>query len=452
MASRVVDFLEGSTVGNGLRPMLRAGFADPKFLAAQEAFFEQCDADEVLNFDGLLRVVFREVVAGGECFVRMRERDMDAPENRHLVAPLQLQAIPGEMVPTNDHTLETVCGIKTNGLGRRIAYKFYNKHPGEFLMNNPAAPTLSFVPSSSVCHVFRKGEPGQIRGEPWLVRGLIALHDLDAYQDAELVRKKMAAMPVFFIETPTDLNKQPGPAGVSDGTDGNPEGTPLDTEGNVWIQEDPIAIMPELKPGGVVPVAPGWKVNPSIPADVGPNYDVFVRRQLQRICAGVNVPYELVTGDTPVGANERMMRIRVQAYYQLVRQWRAMLVRQFCTPVWNRFIDALVSNGWQPTDGTVDDYRRVEWIGDPVPQTHPTQDVQADIMAVRAGFKTRAQVIRERGGDPDRMLAQRAAECAASDELGIFFDSDARFNLWEKMPAPDADGIANAPPNASGEN
>lgn len=424
MASRVVDFIVASV--GAMRPMLPPGLNDPAFLAAMNDWFHQCDADGILNFFSKQRVIMREVVTAGECFVRMRPRDPD--RDTDLTVPLQLQEQPSEMVPVHDHTLETVSGIQTNGIGRRTAYRFYNKHPGELLTTiNAGALTTSFIPASDVCHVYLKNQPGQMRGEPWLVRGLIALHDLDAYQDAELVRKKMAAMPVFFIETPTDINKQPGPASVSDGTDGHEAGTPLDIDGHPWVAEDPIAVMPQLAPGAVIPVAPGWKVNPSIPADVGPQYDMFVRRQLQRICAGVNVPYELVTGDTPPGANERMMRIRVQAYYQLVREWREMLVRQFCVPAWNRFIDALVATGWQPSAGTIDDYRRVEWVGDPVPQTHPVQDVEADVLAIRANIKTWSQVVRERGGDPDRMLMQRAEELRKFDALGIVSDSDPRY-------------------------
>lgn len=424
MASRVVDFIVASV--GAMRPMLPPGLSDATFLRAMRDWFHQCDADGILDFYSKQRVIMREVVTAGECFIRLRPRDPDLDPG--LAVPLQLQEQPSEMVPVNDHSLETISGIKTNGIGRRTAYRFYTKHPGELLTTvNPGAPLTVFVPAADVCHVYLKNQPGQMRGEPWLVRGLIALHDLDAYQDAELVRKKMAAMPVFFIQTPTDTQRQPGPAGVSDGTDGFEAGTPLNADGTEWVAEDPVAIMPQLAPGAVIPVAPGWEVKPSIPADVGPGYDSFMRRQLQRICAGVNVPYELVTGDTPSGANERMMRLRIQAYYQLVREWRDMLVRQFCIPAWNRFIDALVANGWQPTDGTVDDYRRVEWVGDPIPQTHPVQEVQADVLAVRGGIKTLSQVIRERGGDPDRVMAQRADELRKLDALGIMLDTDPRY-------------------------
>jgi capsid protein len=50
-----------------------------------------------------------------------------------------------------------------------------------------------------VIHLFRPLRPGQIRGEPWLARALVKLNELDQYDDAELVRKKTAAMFAGFI-------------------------------------------------------------------------------------------------------------------------------------------------------------------------------------------------------------------------------------------------------------
>ena len=55
------------------------------------------------------------------------------------------------------------------------------------------------VPASEIMHLFRPLRPGQIRGEPWLARALVKLNELDQYDDAELVRKKTAAMFAGFV-------------------------------------------------------------------------------------------------------------------------------------------------------------------------------------------------------------------------------------------------------------
>ncbi|MBM3605035.1 MAG: phage portal protein, partial [Alphaproteobacteria bacterium] len=226
-----------------------------------------------------------------------------------------------------------------------------------------------------------------------------------------------------------DVSSPSAPVGVSDGTDGNPEGTPLDAAGNVWKPEDPVHLMPELAPGAYVPVAPGYKVNAALPKEVGQTYDVFVRRQLQRICATVGAPYELVTGDTPPGANERMMRIRIMDFFAQVLIWRRVMIRQFCNPAWRAFVLAAYASGkWTPKAGTtLQDYLRVEWRGAPMPIVNPFQENQADTLAIRSGYKTWSEVVRDRGGDPDLVLAERVAELKKIKSLGIVMDSDPRY-------------------------
>ncbi|ETZ07403.1 phage portal protein, lambda family [Holospora obtusa F1] len=63
-------------------------------------------------------------------------------------------------------------------------------------MKNCLSQTVNlsaFLPSE-VLHMYKPLRPGQICGEPWLSRVLLKLYELDQYDDAELVRKKTAAM------------------------------------------------------------------------------------------------------------------------------------------------------------------------------------------------------------------------------------------------------------------
>jgi len=82
------------------------------------------------------------------------------------------------------------------------------------------------VPAAEVMHLFRPLRPGQIRGEPWLARALVKLNELDQYDDAELVRKKTAAMFAGFItrlapKTTCSAKARPMPTG-SRWPDSNP--------------------------------------------------------------------------------------------------------------------------------------------------------------------------------------------------------------------------------------
>jgi capsid protein len=54
----------------------------------------------------------------------------------------------------------------------------------------------------------------------------------------------------------------------------------------------------------------------------------------------------------------------------------------------------------------------------------PGKEVGAYKAAVRAGFKTQAQVVAESGGDLEDLLVSRAAEVDRSEQLGLQFDTN----------------------------
>jgi capsid protein len=60
------------------------------------------------------------------------------------------------------------------------------------------------VPASEVLQIYEKvrGRPGQVHGVPRLASSLIKLRDLDEYEEAELVRKKIEACFTAFVKGP----------------------------------------------------------------------------------------------------------------------------------------------------------------------------------------------------------------------------------------------------------
>nr|MDT0253424.1 hypothetical protein [Endozoicomonas sp.] len=102
---------------------------------------------------------------------------------------------------------------------------------------------------------------------------------------------------------------------------------------------------------------------------------------------------------------------------------------QFCRPVWNRWLDMAVLNGsLDIPDYSVKQraYRRVKWIAHGWPYMHPVQDMQAQKMAVRSGFKSRSEVVSEQGYDSEQIDAEISADNRRSDGLDLKYDSDAR--------------------------
>jgi capsid protein len=71
-------------------------------------------------------------------------------------------------------------------------------------------------------------------------------------------------------------------------------------------------------------------------------------------------------------------------------------------------------------------YYDVKWIPPGFAWVDPLKDIKAQIMAVRAGFKSRAEVVSEQGYDVEGTDAEIAADNARADSLGNKYDSDPR--------------------------
>ena len=139
-------------------------------------------------------------------------------------------------------------------------------------------PAVDAVGLQRVVHLYEPLRPGQLRGLPALTQVLIKLRDLDAYDDATLVRVGLANLFAMFVtRAPGD-----GAAAVDPLTG---QGFDYDAEGRPMIP---------LEPGLVQELAPGEDVKFSEPPDPS-GYSDFVGAQLQAVAIGAGLPYEVMT-------------------------------------------------------------------------------------------------------------------------------------------------------------
>ncbi|MGD7298388.1 phage portal protein, partial [Ralstonia pseudosolanacearum] len=207
-----IEAFVANAVGTGIKPQSLS--TDNAFKADVQALWRdwtaEADAAGQTDFYGLQALACRAMLEGGECLIRLRPR---RPEDG-LAVPLQLQLLEAEHLPMTlnvDLPSGNVVrsGIEFDGLGRRVAYHLYRSHPDDGRlspMSGQGGLDTVRVDASEIIHLYRVLRPGQIRGEPWLSRALVKLHELDQYDDAELVRKKTAAMFAGFVtrQSPED--------------------------------------------------------------------------------------------------------------------------------------------------------------------------------------------------------------------------------------------------------
>jgi lambda family phage portal protein len=407
-----------STVGWGIRPKASGRNAE-RVAEIWKRWGEtmECDAAGRLTFYGLQRLVMRTVVESGEALVRRRWR---RPEDG-LAVPLQLQVLEPDYLDTSKDGMTGVAGgpivqgIEFDRVGRRVAYWLFDQHPGSTQMQMGNVISRR-IPADSILHIYDQERPGQVRGPSWFASVDLRLHDFDEFEDATLLKQKIAACMAAFVTDTAGDNAPLGGGGTDAAT-----GQPLDA----------------FEPGMILNLPPGKQVTVANPPTAS-DFSAYSATQLRGVAAGLGVTYEDLTGDYShvTFSSARMGRV---AHMADVHDWRwNMLIPQFCVPAWQWMLDAMILSG-EAVDATP-----AEWTPPPVPMLDPGTETEAAMKAVRTGQMTLDEMVREQGFDPDTHWKEYAAGMQRLDKLGIVLDSDPR----KTTAAGQAQSVTTPPPAA----
>ena len=396
-AVNAIESWAANVVGDGIKPnsTIRAAARKEAIQKLWLAWTDEADAEGLTDFYGLQRRAAREVFMTGEVFFRLRPR---RPQDG-LKVPLQLQMLPAEMLPLH-HTAPAQNGnrvrqgIEFDRVGRRVAYHFLRRHPGD--ATDPGlVGEIVRVPAAEVIHVIDPVEAGQLRGASRFAPAIVKLFLLDQYDDAELDRKKVAAMYAMFVTSPA------------------PENPLAPTDDDI-----------EVAPGQVVRLDPGEDVTVGQPAESGATYEPFQYRTLLQVSAALGIPYAYLANDMVKG-NFSNSRLALIEFRRRVSAWQhSVLVYQLCRPVWQRWMDTAAFAGALHLPGYEkrrDEYLRCDWLPTKWDWVDPLKDANAEIAQIEAGLKSRTQAIAERGYDAEQVDAEIAQERARERRLGLDF-------------------------------
>ena len=375
------------------------------------------DADGRHDLTGLQKLVMRTVVESGECLIRRRYRRIEDG----FPLPLQLQILEPDFLdsfkdgPTPNGG-RIVQGVEFDALGRRAGYWLYREHPGSTSLASSARfGASSRIPAADVLHVFKSSRPGQVRAPSWFAPVLLRFKDFDEFEDATLMKQKIAAC-LAVITSDTD-----GSAPALGSTD---EATPE---------------IDSLEPGMILNVPPGRDVQVVQPPSVR-EYADYSKTSLRAIATGIGVSYEDLTGDytgMPFSA-ARMSRLR---HFARVEDWRwRMLIPQLCDPVWGWAMEASAIMGFPVIPST-------DWTAPPLPMIDPANEALGALRNVRTGISTLSEEIRARGYDPARFLDELENDFKELDRRGLVLDCDPRkmTQAGQSQAAPTKTDAASAP-------
>jgi lambda family phage portal protein len=395
-ATKALSELVSGVFGTGIRPV----WGKSTRAAWKTWAEEECDAEGQLDFHGLQRLIGNCFFESGEVLVRFRIR---RPEDG-LRVPLQLQVLEPDFLDSSRMGVVegnlVIGGVAFDRLGRRVGYWLFPEHPGEVAIV-PKSLQSRFVPATEVVHLYSKDRPGQVRGVPQCAPVILKHRDFADYQEAELMRKKIEACFAVFVRGDDDSLSI---GALKDAPAGSATGTPKSET---------------LRPGMIKYLKGAEDVsfaNPTPSASGGQ----FESGMLHTMAAGWRLTYERMTGDfskvnySSARAGENLFRDYVEQV-----QWLTvipMLLRSVTTrwAVTAKLAGVIADGEERPTDWTTPRLRYVD----------PAKEIKADKEAMLGGLKSWREGLRERGYDPDQVLAELIEERKAFAAAGLLVDTN----------------------------
>jgi lambda family phage portal protein len=191
-----------------------------------------------------------------------------------------------------------VQGVEFDALGRRVAYWLFPEHPGSTstVTARAAHRHSNRMPASEILHLGESTDrAGQVRAATWLAALLLPAKDLDEYEDAQLMKQKIAACLAVITSD-------------EDGS-GSPLGTADDTHAGI----------DQLEPGAILNVPPGRNIEVVQPPSVN-EYGAYVTARTAN-AKGVGLSYEDYSGDYS-NVNFSSARMARLEHYENVYDWR----------------------------------------------------------------------------------------------------------------------------------
>lgn len=391
-ASKAVNVVVANTVGEGIRGTVR-GRSSGRSKALQDlwqlwAETGMCDATGRHNLYGLQQLAMRTIVESGEVLIiKEVRRGQRVPVMLRVIEPDHLDTSKDAQQIGGNRVME---GIEYDATGRPVAYYVFPEHPGDRVSYRDGQRDSVRVPADNVIHVFRQDRPGQNRGVPWGASIMVRLKDLDDYEDAQLLRQKIAACFSAFV---TDID------GVQNGQQ--------------------LSISDKIEPGSIEILPPGRSIQFATPP-AAQGYSEYMRSMLHSIASGFGITYESLTGDLSQ-VNFSSARMGWLEFQRNLDQWRwNMLIPQMLGRVWEWFQQGAVLTGADA------DLATMEWTAPRREMIDPGKEIAAMRDAVRAGFCSLSEAQRMLGYDPAKLLEEYKSDANKLDELGLVFDTDPR--------------------------
>lgn len=404
---RMLDVLTSHVVGTGILTVPNTGSdrLDNQAKLVFEEWSECADVEGFLDWPGMQALAVRSMVEGGDTVLRFIDIRLDEAGRS---VPFRLLGLEGDQIDTTRDAIAAAggdrsvrLGVQLGEWGRREGLHLFESHPGEMVIGSGRSNLVAW---GDLSHVFRPLRWGQVRGVPWFAAILLNAREVQDLIEATLVKARTEACFAGFIKRGSG-SISPLARQAKDDADGKK--------------------LTRIEPGMLADIGDG-EISFASPSSQTAFGEVYMTA-MQAMAAGSGITYDQLTGDLRQ-ANYSSLRAGKIEFRRLVEQiqW-TVLVPQLLAPVHRRVIDRAI------LAGKLRDRRngyRLDHIMPAVEPIDPKKDLEADILAVRAGRLSPQEFIGAWGRDWRQVVADTASFFEHLDRQrgggGLALDIDGR--------------------------
>lgn len=428
--SGIVEVSSGGVVGAGLRMASRPdadvlGWTQEyatRWARKVESRFRawakkprECDAGGSMNFAQQQQAAYASYMAYGEIVALMPWVARAGTKSRTKV----LLIPPSRLVNATDYTTNMVQGVKLDGFGMPVGYRFRERdNYGGWKERDIAAVDGDGRPN--VIHI-KDPAISTTRGIGPLASVLKVTRQVDQYFDANLTSAMIQT--IFAATIRTNIS---GPAAfdglLTQSDKGQFDATGFAATKGEWYEGAKLDLSQH---GRIAHLFPGDELKFTEAKQPGQQLDHFLGWLLREISRGAGVTYESATGDYR-GATYSSVRMAGAIEWLTVLRRRNNLIVPFCDAVFEWWLDEEIRvgriefpGGFEKFDEMRDFAARAAWTGPARPQADDFKTARA--YEVRKGMQatTLSEIAEEYGRDWDDDARQRAAENKLHEELGL---------------------------------
>ncbi len=401
-----------------------------------------CDASGRMTFATMTQMVFRASLQNGEALALPLWLDRASTPFRTCLQLVETDRLSNPNFAPSSLLLRG--GIEMDPFGKPTAYYIQRQPvgPGMFMWSiggvnwGIGLADWERVPAETpsgrkrVIHAFQADRVDQTRGKPILTPVIEQFRMLDSYQRTELQSSIVNSLVAGVIETPLD------PAGIAEMLGGDP---------NAYLAEKG-KYRVNLEGGTFIPLYPGDKMTPFVPARPAPQFASFVETVLRHIGTALGLPYELLLKDFSKSnySSARAALIEATRFFMSRRMW---LGTYWAAPVYKLWLEEVVNAGLIDAPDFYENqefYLRARWLGPGRGYIDPVKEAQAAQIRMDSMISTLEIECAEQGLDWVDVLDQRALEMARMKELNLTPPPPVKAAAPTDTVAPD-DGEDTAP-------